>query len=309
MQVTGYGQQGIGDENDFWQLEIVGGKHGDVLKTVESKVLFYHVFAKCALECSGKQLPSWGFDKHEASCNPTWINRNSMWNVEDAYDPRLPNASFSHLAPGFFSRFVELHAVMLAMNNDFRPKEDEVTSKPWQWPLNYKGQWFCSEYQWTYMLGNPVIFWTNLACLALFPVLCVWAAFKEKRKHVESAQWKEARDKTVSAGSWLFLGWALHYAPFWTMERVMFVHYYYPASLFSSMLSGVLISYTATACSTLLPKQLRPVFYHTVIGGVLAVAGYTFYIFSPLTYGIDKDLVLNATSPLHHLRWLQSWEF
>ena len=309
LQVTGYGHQGIGDENDIWQVEIVGGNHGDVLKTVVSKLLFYHVSAKCVLTCSGKQLPSWGLDQQEASCNPTWINRNSMWNVEEVYYPRLPNASFSHLAPGFFSRFVELHLVMFEINNAMKPKEGEVTSKPWEWPLNYKGQWFCNKHQRVYMLGNPFIFWTNLACLAFFPVLYVWAAFKEKRKHVESVQSKEARDKTVSACWWLFLGWALHYAPFWAMDRTAYFHHYFPASLFSSMLSGVLIPHMATACSNLLPKQLRPVFYHTVIGGVLAVAGGTFYLFSPLTYGIDEGLAQNSTSPLDHLRWLQSWEF
>ena len=54
---------------------------------------------------------------------------------------------------------------------------------------------------------------------------------------------KEEREKTLGAAAWLFLGWALHYIPFWTMGRVLYVHHYYPALLFSSMLTGVLIDY------------------------------------------------------------------
>lgn len=37
FQVTGYGENGTGDANDVWRLEIVGGREGDVVKTVVSK--------------------------------------------------------------------------------------------------------------------------------------------------------------------------------------------------------------------------------------------------------------------------------
>jgi C-terminal four TMM region of protein-O-mannosyltransferase len=41
-------------------------------------------------------------------------------------------------APSFLERFLESHAVMLQGNAGLKPKEGEVTSKPWQWPINYK---------------------------------------------------------------------------------------------------------------------------------------------------------------------------
>jgi len=41
-------------------------------------------------------------------------------------------------APGFFARFLESHAVMLQGNAGLKPKEGEVTSRPWQWPINYR---------------------------------------------------------------------------------------------------------------------------------------------------------------------------
>lgn len=39
-------------------------------------------------------------------------------------------------------------------------------------------------------------------------------------------------------GGLLFLGWLLHYVPFYTMGRVLYYHHYFPAMLFNSMLTG-----------------------------------------------------------------------
>lgn len=50
----------------------------------------------------------------------------------------VPNVSFEVYSPNFFARFIESHAVMFQGNSGLKPKEGEVTSRPWQWPLNYK---------------------------------------------------------------------------------------------------------------------------------------------------------------------------
>lgn len=50
----------------------------------------------------------------------------------------VPSVSFQVYAPGFWSRFIESHAVMFQGNAGLKPKEGEVTSRPWQWPINYR---------------------------------------------------------------------------------------------------------------------------------------------------------------------------
>lgn len=50
----------------------------------------------------------------------------------------VPDVNFSVYAPGFFARFLESHAVMLQGNAGLKPKEGEITSRPWQWPINYR---------------------------------------------------------------------------------------------------------------------------------------------------------------------------
>ncbi len=37
VQVSGYGENGTGDANDVWRVEIDGGKEGDIVKTVLSR--------------------------------------------------------------------------------------------------------------------------------------------------------------------------------------------------------------------------------------------------------------------------------
>jgi hypothetical protein len=37
LQVSGYGENGTGDANDVWRVEIDGGKEGDIVKTVLSR--------------------------------------------------------------------------------------------------------------------------------------------------------------------------------------------------------------------------------------------------------------------------------
>ena len=56
----------------------------------------------------------------------------------------MPNVSFQVYAPGFLARFLESHAVMLQGNAGLKPKEGEITSRPWQWPINYKVLYFGS---------------------------------------------------------------------------------------------------------------------------------------------------------------------
>ena len=130
FQVTGYGENGTGDANDMWRLEKVGGREGEVVNTVTTKLKFHHSFVKCLLTCSTKPLPKLGFEQGEVSCNLTVRDPHALWNVEDYYFSKLLNSSVRDLAPASLSCFLESHQVMLHGNSGLKPKEDELTSRP-----------------------------------------------------------------------------------------------------------------------------------------------------------------------------------
>ncbi|XP_055586526.1 protein O-mannosyl-transferase 2 [Uranotaenia lowii] len=307
MQITCYGESGLGDTNDVWQVEIIGGKDGDVIETVTSRLILYHYNERCVLTTTNKALPKWGFEQQEVTCNPNIRDKAAVWNVEDNQFDQLPSVNFQVYAPGFISRFFESHAVMLQGNSGLKPKEGEVTSQPWQWPINYKGQFFSGSEHRVYLLGNPVIWWSNLVFLALFVlVFSVEVVRNQRNSGAETTglagtgnddfKWRSLR-----ACAWLFGGWMLHYLPFYAMGRVLYFHHYFPALVFNSMLTGIMLDFLTHR----LPKWAR----QAVLGIALAILMYSFALFSPLAYGMHGPFSHEPNSTLAGLKWMDSWEF
>uniref|UniRef100_A0A3Q3W0E8 Protein O-mannosyl-transferase 2 n=1 Tax=Mola mola TaxID=94237 RepID=A0A3Q3W0E8_MOLML len=294
FQVTGYGINGTGDANDLWRVEVCGGRRGDLLKVLRSKVRFLHRATGCVLYSSGKTLPKWGWEQVEVTCSPYLKETpSSQWNIEDHINPKLPNISLSVLKPHFLEILLESHIVMIRGNSGLKPKDNEINSKPWHWPINYQGLRFSgvnnTDYR-VYLLGNPVVWWINLASLGLYVVMVAVASVALQRG------FSLHRDVLVSGGGLLLLGWVLHYAPFYAMGRVLYYHHYFPAMLFNSMLSG-----TRPPCVLL--------FVHFVKIPVIPSVSVSFYLFHPLSYGMTGPLGHEPGSTMAGLRWMDSWEF
>lgn len=156
----------------------------------------------------------------------------------------------------------------------------------------------------------------------------------------------------LSSSVWLFIGWALHYFPFYGMGRILYFHHYFPAAIFSSMLTAVIIDYLLKVIPVLVLYLLyrksdsdtlsaryhsvRMVF-HFLYGSLLSALSYSFYLFSPLAYGIIRlptsstgnssaaTVFSSVSGPklgemseyvdysneqsMQSLRWMESWEF
>ncbi|OBS79041.1 hypothetical protein A6R68_18580 [Neotoma lepida] len=171
-QVTGYGINGTGDSNDFWRIEVVNRKFGNRIKVLRSRIRLIHLVTGCVLGSSGKILPKWGWEQLEVTCTPYLKETaNSIWNIEDHINPKLPNISLDVLQPSFSEILLESHMVMIWGNNGLKPKDNEFTSKPWHWPINYQGLRFSgandTDFR-VYLLGNPVVWWLNLVSIVLY---------------------------------------------------------------------------------------------------------------------------------------------
>ncbi|XP_035117048.1 protein O-mannosyl-transferase 2 isoform X2 [Callithrix jacchus] len=241
-QVTGYGINGTGDSNDFWRIEVVNRKFGNRIKVLRSRIRLIHLVTGCVLGSSGKVLPKWGWEQLEVTCTPYLKETlNSIWNVEDHINPKLPNISLNVLQPSFPEILLESHMVMIWGNNGLKPKDNEFTSKPWHWPINYQGLRFSgvndTDFR-VYLLGNPVVWWLNLLSIALYLLSGSIIAIAMQRGTRVPAEVAGLSQVLLRGGGQVLLGWMLHYFPFFLMGRVLYFHHYFPAMLFSSMLTG-----------------------------------------------------------------------
>ncbi|XP_051502067.1 protein O-mannosyl-transferase 2 isoform X2 [Myxocyprinus asiaticus] len=313
LQVTGYGINGTGDANDLWQVELCGGRKGDPVKVLRSKVRFLHRSTGCVLCSSGKTLPKWGWEQVEVTCSP-YVKEtpNSQWNIEDHINPKLPNISLSVLKPTFLEILWDSHIVMIRGNSGLKPKDNEVNSKPWHWPINYQGLRFSgvneTEYR-VYLLGNPVIWWLNLFSLCLFVVMVTVASLAVRRGVKLEGMRKVHCHSLMEGGGMLLLGWLLHYLPFYIMGRILYYHHYFPAMLFSSMLTGITLDIYLQNLDLLFSPSIS---HYLLRGGqsmLLLGFLYSFYLFHPLCYGIRGPLAHDPASSMAGLRWMESWEF
>ncbi|XP_062433985.1 protein O-mannosyl-transferase 2-like isoform X1 [Rhea pennata] len=314
FQVTGYGINGTGDSNDFWKIEVVGRKTGKLIKVLRSQIRLTHVATGCILGSSGKTLPKWGWEQVEVTCTPYLKETpNSLWNVEDHINPKLPNISLDVLKPSFVEILLESHMVMIRGNSGLKPKDNEVTSKPWHWPVNYQGLRFSgvneTDYR-VYLLGNPVIWWLNLVTIGLYLLMAISATVALKRGVQLTSELKELSQVLLCGGGQITLGWLLHYLPFFMMGRVLYFHHYFPAMLFSSMLTGITWDTLLKFCTGFLSSSTTA---RKVYGGVILVLLvliiYSFYLFHPLSYGMIGPMASDPSSPMAGLQWMDSWEF
>ncbi|XP_030298848.1 protein O-mannosyl-transferase 2 [Sparus aurata] len=313
FQVTGYGINGTGDINDLWQVEVCGGQKGDLVKVLRSKVRFLHRATGCVLYSSGKTLPKWGWEQVEVTCSPYLKETpSSQWNIEDHINPKLPNISLSVLKPHFLEILLESHIVMIRGNSGLKPKDNEMNSKPWHWPINYQGLRFSgvndTDYR-VYLLGNPVVWWINLASLGLYVIMVAVASVALQRGFSLGQKRIEDSHVLMREGGQLFLGWLLHYAPFYTMGRVLYYHHYFPAMLFNSMLTGITLDVLLKSADLLLRRPYSDWLQRVGLMVLLFSVLYSFYLFHPLSYGMTGPLAHEAGSAMAGLKWMDSWEF
>ena len=94
----------------------------------------------------------------------------------------------------------------------------------------------------------------------------------------------------------LFLGWCLHYFPFFLMGRQLFLHHYFPALYFAILLScGVF---------DLVTSALRPRVRLQIAAVLVVIAVWNYAYFSPLAYGNPwtREKCMKA-------KWLKTWDF
>merc|ERR1712038_600907 len=110
-----------------------------------------------------------------------------------------------------------------------------------------------------YLLGNPLVWWTNLTILLICPIVFFLQVYSKIRSF--DADLQSNHSKHFWAAATLFSIWALHYFPFFFMYRTLYVHHYYPALYFSCLLTGVTIDWGCRYLVGNLPNKINNMLY------------------------------------------------
>lgn len=302
-EVSGYGNDTVGDINDNWKVEIVDDfvyKDKERVRSLTTRFRLRHEKLNCLLTADNSVLPQWGFKQIEVYCDKN--NRTdspySMWNVEEHFNSKLPPAPANAYKTHFFRDFLTLNMAMWNSNNALTPdpdKYDILSSEPSEWPFVSIGLRMCGwgendiKY---YLLGNPIVWWMSIGSIIAFLGATAFYIIRMQRKiyDLSNAQW----DHFFYAGKTLFLGWFFHYIPFFIMGRVTYLHHYFPALYFSIIMAPFLMDHFTRNSS-------KAVQYAVFIPAYIAVIA-TFIHFAPISFGMEGP-VSNYSS----LLWRKGW--
>ncbi|KAK9480319.1 Dolichyl-phosphate-mannose-protein mannosyltransferase-domain-containing protein [Lipomyces japonicus] len=302
-EVSCYGNVTIGDDKDDWIVEVIDdARYKDQkVHTLTSTLRFKHSALGCYLRAANVNLPQWGFKQIEVTCDKenNIKDRFTHWNVEGHWNERLPPGNAKAYKSPFFKDFVHLNVAMATSNNALVPdpdKQDDLASRPWQWPVLNVGLRMCgwgNETVKYYLLGNPVIIWGTTASIVVLTGLTLVYLLRWQR-HVNDFTTSEL-SYYIYSGIYPALGWALHFFPFILMARVTYVHHYLPALFFAILTFAFVFDY---GTSKWLHSYLRYVAYLIIYAIVIGV----FLLFAPISIGMT-----GPHEDYAHLNWLSTW--
>ncbi|KAJ3167910.1 hypothetical protein HDU88_001857 [Geranomyces variabilis] len=298
FEVSGYGAPGfMGDSNDHWQVELHDYKPEKPYLTALQKFRLIHVNTGCALFSHAIKLPEWGFGQQEVLCANNGKKSLTTWRIDSNENQFQPKTSIKigYKRPSFLEKFIESHRIMWRINSGLDGTHP-FQSRPQSWPVIGRTISFWSSKtgpEKMHLIGNPIVWAAAFAALAAYAAVEAVGAVLWKRRMVTAAG--VLSSATRNAGL-LFVGWLLHYAPFFLMGRQLFLHHYLPSLYFSILLAGVLFD-------GITRRAGQPAQWALAVA-VAIVAAYTFTRFAPLTYArpMSKEACMS-------LKWRKSWDW
>ncbi|KAF8632407.1 hypothetical protein AX17_004848 [Amanita inopinata Kibby_2008] len=301
-EVSAYGMPGYtGDANDDWFVEIEHGDKRDSeshkrLRTLRTTFRLRHALTGCYLFSHKVKLPDWGFEQQEVTCNKNAVRDNSLWYVETAMHEAFPaNApKVNYKLPGFLGKFWELQKVMWTTNAGLTDRHT-FDSRPDAWPRLRRGiNFWVRDHRQIYLIGNPMVWWLSTLAVVAYVAVRGFLILRAKRGYRDFDNTKVV--KYDSLCGFLFIGWSLHYFPFFLMGRQLFLHHYFPALYFAILLLCVVFD--------LLTSTLRPRVRLQIAAVLIIIAVWHYQYFAPLAYGSPW-----TKTKCENARWLKTWDF
>ncbi|XP_017081211.1 protein O-mannosyltransferase 1 [Drosophila eugracilis] len=305
----------------LWRVEILNRQStGNKWHAIKSEVRLIHVTTGAALKFSGRQLPDWGFNQHEVVADrEKSVQPDTIWNVEEHrytqtedHRERERQLLTAEMIPthrtriSFWAKLMELQSKMLFHTKSL--SSHMFSSMPHEWPLMDKGiaYWLDSESSaQIYLLGNILIWYTATTGIVVYAALLAFYAVRRQRLcfDISEQEWQ----RFLVAGDTFFVGYLIHYLPFFFVDRTLFLHNYLPAFVFKLLLLCYVIEhldYLLRRFCTGRGVHIVRVYRLMLIVWLVCVLSI-FSKFIPLSYGTSKM----TTKQVRSLRWKDSWDF
>ncbi|XP_047515164.1 protein O-mannosyltransferase 1 [Pieris napi] len=304
---------------NLWRVEIVNRETDrDTWDSIRSLVRLIHMNSGSALRYSGRQLPPWGFHQHEVVADKVVTHQDTVWNVEEhrysksedkkERERELVTAEMIPTAAtrlSFWAKFLELQYKMWSHSSD-APQGHMFASEPQDWPLLQRSiaYWLSPQSNaQVHLIGNLVTWYAGTLSVLMYGGFLALYAIRTRRNINDLPP--RASQKFYDAGYILFLGYWLHYLPFFFMDRTLFLHHYLPAYIFKILLLSFVIDHLFFILHI---REKTKSLIHVFIFFVVVFLAYvilTFKKFSVLSYG-NTDL---TETDLMNLRWKDTWDF
>ncbi|KAI9308658.1 Dolichyl-phosphate-mannose-protein mannosyltransferase-domain-containing protein [Cunninghamella echinulata] len=294
-----------GDIIDHWKITTVkdiNNYKGNKIHSFTTLFQLRHVVMDCLLVSTDNILPKWGYKQLEIACirDGNENDPSTFWSIDMHKNIHLPTPIKGTYKSTFLRNFLELNQLMWNINNGLvsdPDKEDILSSTPSQWPLMSTGVrmigWDDNILKF-YLLGNPIVWWASFASVIIFSISATIYTIRAHRNIVNKSQDIKKWKIKVYIGKYLFIGWFLHYIPFFIMGRVMYLHHYFQALYFSILLVSYLFDHFTMNFSKIRRLAIYAIFMMFIV--------LNFIYFSPFAYGMH-----GAIKKYEGRRWLKSW--
>lgn len=308
-EVSAYGYEGFeGDANDLFRVEIVkkmsdGEEAKNRLRTIQTKFKLVHIMTGCVLFSHKVKLPEWASEQQEVTCAKGGTLPNSIWYVEQNEHPMLGETSekVNYKLPGFFGKFWELQKVMWNTNAGLI-ESHAWDSRPPSWPILRRGiNFWGKDHRQIYLIGNPIVWWSSTLAVVIFLIFKGIAVLRWQRGYEDYSNTMFKRfDYEIGTS---ILGWALHYFPFYLMQRQLFLHHYFPALYFAIIALAQTYDFI-TARIPGIGLRDRPFIGRLGVVVLLSITVVVFGLYSPLAYGNPW-----TKSACQKVKLLENWDW
>lgn len=178
---------------------------------------------------------------------------------------------------GLIARVIEAQKTMFNYHNGLND-EHPYSSKWYQWPIMYRPIWYYSGSignlrEGISAFGNPLVWWVGIPA----SLYMVYLAFKEKD----------------GKAGFLVIGYLSQYAPWFLVNRVLFIYHYFPSVPFITLMLGY-------SCYKLVQRDAK---WKKAVFVYVALAVGLFILFYPVLSG----LAIHPEYAEKYLKWFDSW--